>query len=215
MGPPLAAAADGGSGATRGRFGPRMNVDEGRSIMPADHQVLVEAEAVCVQAVRQAGAVLLEYFRQPLTVEFKEKGQQSPVTEADRRSEELLRVALTQAFPEHGIIGEEAEDAINPSADYVWFLDPLDGTTNFTAGLPAFAISMGCAIAVYRCWASSLSPGRVQRGPSFGPTRAAEPTVTTWRYRWPGPRYRRARGSPACPSGPCGSTACTGGRVSC
>ena len=58
--------------------------------MPADHQVLVEAEAVCVQAVRQAGAVLLEYFRQPLTVEFKEKGQQSPVTEADRRSEELL-----------------------------------------------------------------------------------------------------------------------------
>jgi fructose-1,6-bisphosphatase/inositol monophosphatase family enzyme len=111
--------------------------------MPADHQVLVEAEAVCVQAVRQAGAVLLEYFRQPLTVEFKEKGQQSPVTEADRRSEELLRAALTQAFPEHGIIGEEAEDAVNPSADYVWFLDPLDGTTNFTAGLPAFAISMG------------------------------------------------------------------------
>ena len=111
--------------------------------MPADRQMLIDAEAVCVQAVRQAGAVLLDYFRQPLTVEFKEKGQQSPVTEADRRSEELLRVALTQAFPEHGIIGEEAEDAINPSADYVWFLDPLDGTTNFTAGLPAFAISMG------------------------------------------------------------------------
>jgi myo-inositol-1(or 4)-monophosphatase len=120
-----------------------MNTDEGKQIMPADRQLLIEAEALCVQAVRQAGAVLLEYFRQPLTVEFKEKGQQSPVTEADRRSEELLRVALTQAFPEHGIIGEEAEDAINPSADYVWFLDPLDGTTNFTAGLPAFAISMG------------------------------------------------------------------------
>ena len=63
--------------------------------MPADRQLLIEAEAVCVQAVRQAGAVLLDYFRQPLTVEFKEKGQQSPVTEADRRSEELLRAALT------------------------------------------------------------------------------------------------------------------------
>ncbi len=111
--------------------------------MPADRHLLVEAEAVCVQAVRQAGEVLLEYFRQPLNVEFKEKNQQSPVTEADRRSEELLRTALSQAFPAHGIIGEEAEDAINPSADYVWFLDPLDGTTNFTAGLPAFAISMG------------------------------------------------------------------------
>jgi myo-inositol-1(or 4)-monophosphatase len=120
-----------------------LNIDEGKKNMPADRQLLLEAEAVCVQAVRQAGAVLLDYFRQPLTVEFKEKGQQSPVTEADRRSEELLRTALTQAFPEHGIIGEEAEDAINPSADYVWFLDPLDGTTNFTAGLPAFAISMG------------------------------------------------------------------------
>lgn len=114
--------------------------------MPADRHLLVDAEAVCVQAVRQAGAVLLEYFRQPLAVEFKEKNQQSPVTEADRRSEELLRAALSQAFPTHGIIGEEAEDALNPTADYVWFLDPLDGTTNFTAGLPAFAISMGL------CW---------------------------------------------------------------
>ena len=45
--------------------------------MPADRQLLMEAEAVCMQAVRQAGAVLLEYFRQPLTVDFKEKGQQS------------------------------------------------------------------------------------------------------------------------------------------
>lgn len=115
----------------------------GLSPMPVDRQLLREAEAVCVQAVRQAGAILVEYFRQPLTVEFKEKGQQSPVTEADRRSEDLLRAALIKAFPDHGIIGEEAEDAINPTADYVWFLDPLDGTTNFTAGLPAFGISMG------------------------------------------------------------------------
>ncbi|MGE3538608.1 MAG: inositol monophosphatase [Candidatus Tectimicrobiota bacterium] len=115
----------------------------GMRTMPADPQLLREAEAVCVQAARQAGAILVEYFRQPLSVEFKEKGQQSPVTEADRRSEELLRNTLASAFPTHGIIGEEAEDAINPTADYVWFLDPLDGTTNFTAGLPAFAISLG------------------------------------------------------------------------
>ena len=111
--------------------------------MQADRQVLIDAEAVCVQAVQEASAVLLLHFRQPLEVEFKEKGQQSPVTEADRRSEALLRGALSNAFPDHGIIGEEAEDAVNPGADYLWFLDPLDGTTNFTAGLPAFAISMG------------------------------------------------------------------------
>lgn len=112
-------------------------------MIQADCQMLVEAEAVCVEAVRQAGVVLRDYFRAPLQVEFKEKGQQSPVTEADRRSEEMLRVALARAFPEHGIIGEEVEDVVNAEAEYMWFLDPLDGTANFTAGLPAFAISMG------------------------------------------------------------------------
>jgi myo-inositol-1(or 4)-monophosphatase len=127
--------------------------------------------------------MLLDYFRQPLSVEFKEKGQQSPVTEADRRSEELLRAALTQAFPEHGIIGEEAEDAINPSADYVWFLDPLDGTTNFTAGLPAFAISWGSAFGVCQCSGSSLSPGKGPQARSFEPIRAEEPTAMMWRCR--------------------------------
>jgi len=111
--------------------------------MSADRHVLAEAEAVCIEAVHKATAVLLEYFRVPLMVEFKEKGQQSPVTEADRRSEEVLRASLTQAFPTHGIIGEEAEDVVNNGADYIWFLDPLDGTTNFATGLPAFAISMG------------------------------------------------------------------------
>jgi myo-inositol-1(or 4)-monophosphatase len=111
--------------------------------MQVDRQVLMDAEAVCVEAVREAGAVLKTYFRAPLDVEFKEKGQQSPVTEADRRSETMLRDALSKAFPEHGIIGEEQDNVVNAGADYVWFLDPLDGTTNFTAGLPAFAISMG------------------------------------------------------------------------
>jgi myo-inositol-1(or 4)-monophosphatase len=111
--------------------------------MQVDRQVLMDAEAVCVEAVREAGAVLKTYFRAPLDVEFKEKGQQSPVTEADRRSEAMLRHALSKAFPEHGIIGEELDDVVNAGAEYVWFLDPLDGTTNFTAGLPAFAISMG------------------------------------------------------------------------
>lgn len=111
--------------------------------MQADQQVLIDAEAVCVEVVRQAGAVLTEYFRAPLTVEFKEKGEQAPVTEADRRSEELLRAAITRAFPDHGIVGEESEEVVHAGADYLWFLDPLDGTTNFTAGLPAFAISIG------------------------------------------------------------------------
>jgi myo-inositol-1(or 4)-monophosphatase len=116
---------------------------EESNAMQADRQMLIEAEAVCVDAVRAAGTVLREYFRAPLSVEFKEKGEQSPVTEADRRSEDILRTALRRAFPDHGIIGEEDEGVVNAGAEYVWFLDPLDGTTNFTAGLPAFAVSMG------------------------------------------------------------------------
>lgn len=111
--------------------------------MPVDHQLLAAAEAVCVEAVRQAGAVLLDYFRTSLRVDFKGKGERDPVTEADQRSETVLRQALTGAFPDHGIIGEEQDDVVNAGADYVWFLDPLDGTSNFTAGLPAFAISVG------------------------------------------------------------------------
>jgi myo-inositol-1(or 4)-monophosphatase len=109
----------------------------------ADRQILIDAEVVCVEAVRQAGTVLLDYFRAPLQVEFKEKGRQAPVTEADRHSENLLRTILRRAFPNHGIIGEEGEDVVNTEADYVWFLDPLDGTANFAVGLPAFTISMG------------------------------------------------------------------------
>ena len=109
----------------------------------ADRQLLADAEAVCVEAIREAGAVLMDFFRRPLPVEFKEKGQQAPVTEADRRSEAVLRAVLQRAFPAHGIIGEEDESIVNAGAEYVWFLDPLDGTTNFAAGLPAFAISMG------------------------------------------------------------------------
>ena len=70
----------------------------------ADRAILREAEAVCVEAVRDAGAILREYFRVPLTVEFKEKGQESPVTEADRRSEDSLRAVLARTFPTHGII---------------------------------------------------------------------------------------------------------------
>ncbi|HEY7493469.1 MAG TPA: inositol monophosphatase family protein, partial [Candidatus Tectomicrobia bacterium] len=90
--------------------------------MQTDRQLLVEAEAVCIEAARRAGTVLLEYFRVPLTVEFKEKGQQAPVSEADRRSEDLLRAALTRAFPRHGIFGEEGEDVVNADAEYMWFL---------------------------------------------------------------------------------------------
>src|SRR5919109_4333427 len=101
----------------------RCNRCESWKIMPIDRHMLVEAKAVCIEAARAAGAVLLDYFRAPLTVEFKEKGQQAPVTEADRRSEDMLRTALTRAFPRHGVIGEEREATVNVGAEYMWFLD--------------------------------------------------------------------------------------------
>ena len=82
-----------------------------------------------------AREVVLPYFRQPLDVD--RKGDDSPVTRADREAEAAMRQLIEQAYPEHGILGEEY-GADRPDADLVWVLDPVDGTRAFIAGLPVF-----------------------------------------------------------------------------
>ncbi|MCC6954384.1 MAG: inositol monophosphatase [Deltaproteobacteria bacterium] len=66
------------------------------------------------------------------------KSDQSEVTDIDRAVEEFLREALRKSFPGHGIIGEEY-DAENQNAEFVWFIDPIDGTQNFANGIPTYA----------------------------------------------------------------------------
>ena len=89
---------------------------------------------------RQAGSLLREYYRKGVETEYK--GDVDLVTEADRASEALIRERLTAAFQKHGIYGEEGtRDQME--SEYRWYVDPLDGTTNFAHGFPAFCTILG------------------------------------------------------------------------
>jgi myo-inositol-1(or 4)-monophosphatase len=88
-----------------------------------------------IEAAARAGAVIRPYFRAKLETECK--GDQSPVTIADRGAELAMRTVLEKHFPAHGILGEEF-GLHNPNAAYRWVLDPIDGTRAFITGRPVF-----------------------------------------------------------------------------
>src|ERR1700749_130621 len=89
---------------------------------------------------RQAGALLRSFYAKGVATEYK--GDVDLVTEADRASEQLIVEKLKMAFPAHGVYGEEGTRAALES-EYRWYVDPLDGTTNFAHGFPAFCVSLG------------------------------------------------------------------------
>ena len=103
---------------------------------PSQFPFAVPASAIA----REAGALLRQYFERGVTTEFK--GDVDIVTEADRASEKLITERLHQQFPQHGIYGEEGTRE-QLGAEYRWYVDPLDGTTNFAHGFPYFCVSMG------------------------------------------------------------------------
>jgi myo-inositol-1(or 4)-monophosphatase len=89
---------------------------------------------------REAGARLREFLAQGVETEYK--GDVDLVTVADRTSEALIRKRLGESFPEHGIFGEEGtRDRME--GEFRWYVDPLDGTTNFAHGMPHFCVSLG------------------------------------------------------------------------
>jgi myo-inositol-1(or 4)-monophosphatase len=93
-----------------------------------------------VEAIaREAGALLMSYLARHVAFEYK--GDVDLVTEADRASEKLIVERLRARWPEHGIVGEEGTRT-GPDADYRWYVDPLDGTTNFAHGFPVFCVSI-------------------------------------------------------------------------
>jgi len=102
---------------------------------------------------REAGALLMEYFHQHLKIEYK--GDADLVTAADRASEKLIRERITQQWPSHDVLGEE-QGLNDQGSDYRWYVDPLDGTTNFAHGFPVFCVSM----ALEHRFAEPQSPGR-------------------------------------------------------
>ncbi|HUN85459.1 MAG TPA: inositol monophosphatase family protein [Terracidiphilus sp.] len=92
------------------------------------------------EIAREAGARLKEFFIQGVATEYK--GDVDVVTVADRTVEKLIRTRLGEAFPTHGIYGEEGTRE-RLSGEFRWYVDPLDGTTNFAHGFPQFCVSMG------------------------------------------------------------------------
>ena len=91
----------------------------------------------------ESGKIIRSYFRTGVAVESK--SDESPVTIADKKGEEVMRSLIEKHYPEHGILGEEFGE-VNPEAEYKWILDPIDGTKSFICG----ALSFGTLIALLR-----------------------------------------------------------------
>jgi myo-inositol-1(or 4)-monophosphatase len=93
-----------------------------------------------VEIAREAGALLANYYER--RVPFELKGEWDLVTEADRASEKLVVERLSSYFPSHGIMAEEG-GGHESASEYRWYVDPLDGTTNFAHGFPVFNVTLG------------------------------------------------------------------------
>jgi myo-inositol-1(or 4)-monophosphatase len=110
-----------------------------------------------IEIAREAGGLLLQHFRRPLEITYKRRSDL--VTEADRKSEAMIVERLRRHFPGHAIVAEEGGGQRTES-DYCWYVDPLDGTTNFAHGFPIFSVSLGLAYC-----------GEVVAGVVYDPTR--------------------------------------------
>ncbi len=115
-------------------------------------------EATARLAAQTGGDVLMKYFRQGITM--RHKGIVDLVSDADVEAEAAIAQTIRDTFPDHSILGEEQE-AGDTSAEHLWVIDPLDGTTNFAHDIPHFAIS----IAYYH-------DGVAQQAVVFNPARA-------------------------------------------
>jgi len=95
-----------------------------------------------VEIAQEAGKILREEMERPPTIAYK--GDFDLVTQADRRSEQLIVRRLEERFPQHAVAAEEGTGK-DTGSDYRWHVDPLDGTTNFAHGYPCFCVSMALA----------------------------------------------------------------------
>jgi inositol-phosphate phosphatase/L-galactose 1-phosphate phosphatase/histidinol-phosphatase len=91
--------------------------------------------ALALRLADAAGAEIRPHFRKPIAIE--DKADLTPVTAADRAAEAVMRELIEAQFPDHGIIGEEF-GRVRQDAEFVWVLDPIDGTKSFISGVPLF-----------------------------------------------------------------------------
>ena len=94
-----------------------------------------------LEITREAGELVREGFGKDFSIEYK-TNESNLVTEIDKKSEALIVSYIKKNFPDHGILAEEG-DVENTNAEYLWVIDPIDGTTNFAHGFPIFAVSVG------------------------------------------------------------------------
>ena len=92
-----------------------------------------------METAQEAGRLLLTEFDRPRTITYK--GEMDIVTEADRRSEEFIVERLRAFFPQHSVVAEEGS-RWEGASEYCWYVDPLDGTTNFAHGYRLFCVSL-------------------------------------------------------------------------
>src|SRR5438067_201328 len=95
---------------------------------------------VAMEAAYLGGRRTLAYFNAGVAVELK--SDQTPVTCADRESEQIIRARIAKTFPSHSVIGEE-DGASDGDPDYRWIIDPIDGTKTFIRGVPMYGVLVG------------------------------------------------------------------------
>ena len=118
----------------------------GEDVLPADD--LDRVESLAVELANIAGAEIKSALGGIFTVRYKTGATESslwrdPVSEVDRKVEKIIRERIAEHFPDHGIIGEEMEAQRSRNSDFIWAVDPIDGTPNFINGFPMFAASIG------------------------------------------------------------------------
>ena len=98
-----------------------------------------------MQSAYEAGRLTLGYFgTEAARPEFK--ADDTPVTVADREAERLIRGRIEARYPKHAILGEEFGETRRPDSDYLWILDPIDGTKSFVRGVPLYGVLIGLQI---------------------------------------------------------------------
>lgn len=110
-----------------------------------DDRLLAALATTAARVARGGGRILSEAFGTDLSVDYKDDAKRDPVTVVDKECQEYIARAIAEEYPDHGIVGEEDEEAEKSVAaqDFTWVVDPLDGTRNFISGLPIYACSIG------------------------------------------------------------------------
>lgn len=122
---------------------------------------------IAIRAARAAGSVIIRALDRLDTVRISEKNQHDYVTEIDQQAERDIIGIIQKAYPKHSILGEENGEITGEDNEYVWIIDPIDGTRNFIHGVPHFAVSIAISFR-----------GKIEHGVIYDPVRQELFTAT-------------------------------------